>query len=226
MTNNVLLTPGKAAASFSKLSPPTQAQAPLPRSEEPIESFHRSSSHSGLFSKIALLGIVGLSAVTGATMHCRTAPEEVAYEAGSEASATREVPAESLKENPSQGLAAIPSDWIPSGESSAYAESPFGVARGTTTRGTKQIKLDLRGRINPDLTITDLGDGRVEALVDLPGPFDQTSVGQLRRDGDKLVYQSESGGTSATVKKNDDGSLSATLHRDGWSDWNLLYRGR
>lgn len=205
-------------------SPPSKRKVYPQRPEGPKESFQRSKQEGTSWGKIAALSLLGLGAVAGgAAMIHQPAPAEVALE--TEAIATPEELSISLEKNSETGISAVPSDWIPAGESRAYAESPFGVAQGTTTRGTKQIKLDLDGKWDPDLTLTDLGDGKVQAFVDLPGPFDQKSEGYLTREGDVLTYESESGDTSATFKKSEDGSIQATLKRDGWSEWNLSYKG-
>lgn len=229
MTNNVL-NPGSKLPALTNLqfsSPPprqTDSDNTGPASTDPVDSYKPSPPKSKFWKKVGIVAALGLAVAGGASTLIPEPPVEL--EAGSqEVSVSQEVLVADLKKSEAKGLAAIPSDWVPGGESAAYARSPFGSARGTTTRGTKRITLDLHGNINPDLTITDLGEGRVQAFVDLPGPFDQTSTGTLKREGEELVYQNDTGDTTARVKKQEDGSLTATLNRKGWPEWELLYRG-
>ena len=224
MTNKALSShsPG---LSFRHQSPPLKKKAsPRPEAEQDqSDAFVKGERKDGGFwKKAALFGVAGLGLIAGARTLLPSGPTEVAVT--TETATSNEVTPESLQKE-QVGLAAVPSDWIPSGTSDGFATSPFGGARGTTERSPQKIFLDLHGSMEPDLTLTDLGEGRVEAYVDLPGPFDQKSVGTLERDGDQLVYRAENGKTSATIRKAEDGKLEATLKRKGWSDWNLSYKG-
>lgn len=180
-----------------------------------------SREEGSFWKKAALIGAAGLGLVAGARMLVPPGPSEVVDVA--EVSPNENVTPQGLRQE-KMGIAAVSSDWIPEGTSPAYTTSPFGAARGTTERSPGKIFLDLHGSMEPDLTLTDLGEGKVEAYVDLPGPFDQKSVGTLQQEGEGLVYRSEDGSTSAVMKKTEDGTIEATLQREGWPGWNLSYR--
>jgi hypothetical protein len=216
---NIALSP--LTNKLQKSGPPTRKSAPqaAPSETNLEDAYKKSETSSGSWKKLALLGAAGLGLAAGAQVMWNPGPSEPAQVMET----TPNCEVTDLQQD--KGLNAVPQDWIPQGESKVYAEGPLGVARGTTTRSPQRIFLDLDGRINPDLTLTNLGEGKVEAYVDLPGPFDQKSVGTLTRQGDQLLYQADNGTTSATFEKNEEGTIEATLKRKGWDDWNLTYQG-
>lgn len=207
---------------FHRPAPPPKADS-IPRPQEKVDlrdARHENDSPGGGWKKLALLGVAGLGVAAGARMLWDSGPAEPV-----QVSQTT-VPEGNLDLQKEVGLNAIPQDWLPQGESRGYAEGPLGVATGTATRSPQKIFLDLDGRINPDITLTNLGHGRVQAYVDMPGPFDQKSEGTLTREGDHVQYRSDNGSTTASFRKTEEGTLQGTLSRSGWADWNLTYTRR
>lgn len=119
----------------------------------------------------------------------------------------------------------LPQTWVPSGTSRAVVTSPYGGDHATTEREPDRIEIDNDHFVSPDVTLTDLGDGRVEIFADMPFPVPNVRVrGELERRGETLVFTEDNGESSAEVYRLWDGTMVAEVHRLDQEDLRFTYR--
>lgn len=90
------------------------------------------------------------------------------------------------------GLGALPQSWIPLGNSRGVLKTSVADADIEVERTEERLVLDATNPVYPDMTCTDLGQGKVKLLVDMPWPVKDVSLsGPMLCQGQTVLVQDE-----------------------------------
>lgn len=120
---------------------------------------------------------------------------------------------------PPSGLQSIPDTWIAQGRTRGNVTSPYGGDKATVDRSQDKVFINNDGMMSPDITITNLGQGRIKILADMPWPIsDLKAEGTADRQGDVVLFKEDKGGTRTGEIRQKGTTVETVLHTPGKED--------
>jgi len=125
---------------------------------------------------------------------------------------------------PPSGLQAIPDTWIAQGRTRGTVSSPYGGDRATVDRTQDKVFINNDAMISPDITITNLGAGRIKIVADMPWPIsDLKAEGTADRQGDVVLFKEDKGGNRTGEIRQKGTTVETVLHTPGKEDMWFTY---
>ncbi|MBT9587963.1 hypothetical protein IV102_31800 [bacterium] len=122
------------------------------------------------------------------------------------------------------GLKALPEQWIAMGKSRGSISTAIAKGDVKVDRDLAELTLDAVNPVYPDLSCTDLSQGKVSLLIDMPWPVkDVTLSGPMESQGDRVVLTDENGQGRCELTQPRPGQVHGLVHRAEGDELWFLY---
>lgn len=113
------------------------------------------------------------------------------------------------------GLSALPVSWLAMGKGQGTVTSEIARAEVNVDREFDRLVMDAINPVYPDLACSDLGQGKVRLVVDMPWPVkDLTLSGPMDIDGDRVILRDDNGSGMCELTRPQPGQIRGVI-REG-----------
>lgn len=134
---------------------------------------------------------------------------------------------EGIRVSQASGLSALPQSWIPLGKTRGVLKTSVADADIEVDRTEDRLVLDATNPVYPDLTCTDLGQGKVKLLVDMPWPVKDVSLsGPMLCRGQTVLLEDERSDGKCELTQPQPGQVRGTISRAGEQPIGFVYEAR